>query len=331
MASQRLMLKAMAIEAFDTIGSARGAQMKPLVTIGVCVRNCEDYINETIESISDQDFPHRLMEVIFIDDGSTDHTLEIIQKGILRIGISAKVFYTPWKGLGHARNMVSASASGCYLLWVDGDMTLSTDFVRKLFMFMEKNPKIGIAKGKQALRPGRNLLATLEAYSRAAGRMVNYQSKKGSLKSLGTGGSIYRSELIRQVGGFDENLRGYNEDWDIEIRVRRAGWSLSTVDVRFLDYERHGLTWKGLWSKYWLRGYFTHYFLHKNRGMIKHYRMFPPAAFLSGLLSSFTLFKLTRQKAVFLLALQSTFKMVAWYVGFIESHLNSYSPECQGA
>lgn len=301
--------------------------MRPIVTIGVCVRNCENYVKEAIESILNQDFPHELMEVIFVDDGSGDNTLSIIRECVSRIDISAEVFHTSWKGLGHARSMVSANAKGDYILWVDGDMVLSTGFVRKLVEFMEQHPEIGIAKGRQALKPGRNLLATLEAYSRAAGRMLDYQSEKARLKSLGTGGSIYRSEIIKQVGGFDENLRGYNEDWDIEIRARKAGWSLSTVDASFLDYERHGLTWKSLWSRYWLRGYFTHYFLHKNRGMLKHYRMFPPAAFLSGILRSFTLFKLTRQKAVFLLPFQSTFKMTAWYIGFIRSHSDSYAPK----
>jgi glycosyltransferase involved in cell wall biosynthesis len=300
--------------------------MKPEVTIGVCVKNSEEFIGEAISSILDQDFPHERMEVIFVDDGSKDNTLSIIQDHVTRMNLPARVFHTSWKGVGHARNVVAANAQGAFILWVDGDMVLSKDFVRKLVEFMEQHPKVGIAKGKQALEPGKNLLSTLEAYSRAAGRMVNYQSEKGRSKVLGTGGSIYRSEIIRQVGGFDENLRGYNEDWDIEIRARRAGWLLSAADAVFLDYERHGLTWKGLWSRYWLRGYFTHYFLHKNRGMIKHYRMFPPSAFLSGLLNSSTLFKLTRQKAVFLLAFQSTFKMTAWYAGFVRSHLKSYAP-----
>jgi glycosyltransferase involved in cell wall biosynthesis len=301
--------------------------MKPKVTIGVCVRNCEGYIEEAIDSILNQDFPHELMEIIFIDDDSEDNTLSIIREYTSQIDIPAKVFHTPWKGLGHARNMVIANAQCGFILWVDGDMVLSRDFVRKLVEFMDQHSDVGIAKGRQALKPGKNLLATLEAFSRAAGRMVNYQSEKGRLKSLGTGGSIYRIEVIKQIGGFDENLRGYCEDWDIEIRARTAGWSLCAIDANFLDYERHGLTWKNLWRRYWVRGYYTHYFLHKKRGMLKHYRMLPSAAFISGILHAFTLFKLTRRKAVFLLPFQSLFKMTAWYIGFIRSHLDSYAPK----
>jgi glycosyltransferase involved in cell wall biosynthesis len=301
--------------------------MKPKVTIGVCVRNCEDFIEECIESIINQDFAHELMELVFVDDGSDDDTLSIIQEYVSRIDVPTKVFHTSWKGLGHARNLVVANAEGEYILWVDGDMTTSRDFVRKQVEFMEQHPEVGIAKGKQALERGGNRLATLEAYSRAAGRMTDYQSKKARWKALGTGGSIYRIKALKQVGGFDENLRSYGEDFDFEIRVRSAGYSLSTTNVYFLDYERRGLTSKSLWNRYWLRGYYSHYFLHKNMGVLKHRRMFPPAALFSGLLHAHRLFKVTRRKIVFLLPFQYVFKMTAWYMGFIRSHLNSYEPK----
>ena len=301
--------------------------LKPVVTIGVCARNSVSTIREAIESIINQDFPHELMEVIFVDDGSEDNTLSIIREYVSNINIPTKVLHISWHGLGYARNLAVANAEGKYIVWVDGDMIISRDFVKKLVELVEQHPEAGIAKGKQALEPGGNLLATLEAYSRAAGRMVDYQSEKARLKALGTGGSIYRIEVLAQVGGFDENLRGYNEDWDIEIRVRSAGWSLLTTNAKFLDYERHGLTWKNLWSRYWLRGYYTHYFLHKNRGLLKHYRMFPPAAFLLGLLHAHKLFKLTHEKKVFLSPFQYAFKMTAWYFGFTRSHFDSYEPK----
>ncbi|MCD6241537.1 glycosyltransferase, partial [Candidatus Bathyarchaeota archaeon] len=53
---------------------------KPMVTVGVCVRDSAFTICETIESIIAQDYPHELMEVIFVDDGSEDETLAIIKR-----------------------------------------------------------------------------------------------------------------------------------------------------------------------------------------------------------------------------------------------------------
>lgn len=298
---------------------------KPKVTIGVCVRNCQYYIEETISSIMDQNFPHELMEVIFVDDGSDDDTISIIQKSISRIDIPVTIYHSTWKGIGHARNTVVTEARGKYILWIDGDMIISKDFVSKLTEYMEKDPNVGIVKGRQAIKPGKNFLATLETYSRAAGRMVNYQSDEGRLKSLGTGGAMYRSDVFNQTGLFDEQLRRYGEDYDIEIRVRAAGWILSTFNVSFQDYERYELSWKQLWSKYIQRGYYSHYFYHKNIGFIQPYKFFPLISFLAGILHSHKLFILTNQKIVFLLPFQYLFKMTAWYFGFIKGHLNSLS------
>lgn len=300
--------------------------LKPKVTIGLCVRNCEDLICEALNSILEQEYPHQLMELIFVDDGSEDATLSVIKQKTSKIDISTKVLHTSWKGLGNARNMVIDNAAGDYILWVDGDMTLSKNFVNSLVEFMEKHPKMGIVKGKKSLALGGNLLSSLEKYSRAATQMVNYQSKKARSKTLGTGGAIYRVDAVKQVAGFDENLRGYGEDWDLEIRIRDAGWSLCAISVEFSDYERYPLTWNELWRRYWLRGYYSHYFLHKNTGLLKPARMLPIVAFITGLLYARKLFRITKQKLVFLLPLEHFFKMSAWYVGFTESHLNSYQP-----
>jgi glycosyltransferase involved in cell wall biosynthesis len=301
----------------------------PQVTVGVCVRNGERFIEDAIDSLIFQDFPHDRIRAVFVDDGSEDKTLSIIQRRIKAMDMKTVVQCTSWKGTGNARNIVIANADGDYLLWLDADMILSRDYLSRLVDFMEHTPKAGIVKGRVALVPARNLLATLECYSRAVGKMVDYQSEKGRLKTMGTGGALYRMKAIRLSGGFDVGLRGYNEDWDIELRIREAGWSLYSVNVFCYDYERYGMTWKELWQRYWIRGYHTHYFLHKRRGLIKHYRNFPPAAFLFGLYSSFTLFRLTRNRAVFLLAFPYTVKMIAWYFGFIGSHHDGYAPMVQ--
>jgi glycosyltransferase involved in cell wall biosynthesis len=299
--------------------------MKLKVSIGICARNCESFIKETINSIAAQDYPPNLMELIFVDDGSEDKTLEIVQNCLSQIDISSKVFHTPWKGLGHARNIVVTHAKGKYILWIDGDMIISKNYVSRLIEFMEKNPRIGIAKGKQALKIGSSLLATLEAYSRAAGRMLDYLSPKARYKSLGTGGAIYRKEIFEKIGKFDENLKGYGEDSDIEIRAKNAGFLLTTVNVNFSDFERHGLTWKNLWEKYWLRGYYGYYFFHKHKSLLKHYRMIPPAAFLAGIYASFKLYRLTGLKAVFLIPFLNIFKTTAWYIGFLTRELKKVS------
>jgi len=297
--------------------------MKAKVTIGICVRNCADYIQETITSIVAQDFPHGLMELIVVDGYSEDETLAIIKESLDKTDLSYRVFYEN-EGLGRARQIVVDNACGEYIVWVDGDMLLTKDFVRKQVEFMDNNPDAGIAKGKYGLAPGANLIATLEIYSRAASKMVDFNAKDTArFKSLGTSGCIYRVKAIRQAGGFDENIKGYGEDLDAEIRVRNAGWLLFTTDVTYRDYERHGLKMSSLWLKYLRRGYDIHYFAHKNKGVVNLHKMLPPAAFLGGLFHSGIVYKLTHQKIAFLLPFQCGLKNIAWCLGFVKSHINS--------
>ena len=304
-----------------TGSSLCGSKVKPKVTIGVCVKNCEAFIEDAIESIIKQDFPHELMEVVFVDDGSEDLTLSIIREMVPRMDMSVKVYHQKWKGLGPARNVVVNNANGDYIVWVDGDMILSEDYVRRLVSFLDRNPEVGIGVGKACMQPTENLVAFLEI----AGFMARDSRCKGITfkKYPGTAGSVYRIEALRKVKGFYERIKGAGEDLDVVYRIKEAGW-LIYVGNEATFYARRKETWNALWAQYFWHGYGAHFVLHKDKGIEKIYEMIPPAAFLSGLLYSFTAYKLTRRKAVFLLPLHFLFKMTAWCFGFVKSHINGY-------
>jgi GT2 family glycosyltransferase len=264
------------------------------------------------------------MEQIFVDGCSEDGTLAIIKNCAQKKEMCVKVFQQEQEGVGSARNVVIDNASADYIVWVDGDMVLSADYIGKLVDFMEQNPDVGIAKGKHSLNAGANWIATLEIYSRAASKMVDFNStvKTGS-KAMGTAGCIYRVGAIRQIGGFDENIKGAGEDWDAECRIKDAGWRLATAEPEYRDYERRGLTWKLIWSKFLQRGYSSHWLFHRKKRMSGLYRWTPIAAFMSGLTHSLMLYRLTRQKKVFILPIQYVFKMTAWWIGYLKGHLDS--------
>jgi glycosyltransferase involved in cell wall biosynthesis len=298
----------------------------PKVTIGFCVRNSEDSITEAVESVLAQNFPHAQMEIVFVDDGSDDGTLSTIKKIASKSDLPARIYHTNWKGVGNARNVVITHTQSQYIIWVDGDMVLAPGYIKKLVDFMDANHQFAITKGRQGLKKGANLLATTELMSRAAGRMIDYTSERNRYKALGTGGSIYRTEALKQAGRFDPNLRGYGEDQDLELRIKKYGWKLTTADVTFQDYERQKLTWKNLYRRYYLRGYFSHYFLHKNPGVIRITNMLPPMAFIAGLFQAQKLFRITHIKSTYLVPFHNALKMLPWYIGFIDSHLDSYQP-----
>lgn len=295
--------------------------MKPLVTIGVCVRNCECSIREALNSILNQDFPHERMEIIFVNDGSTDKTLPIILDFVSRIDINTKIFDNEWRGLGKVRNAVVDHAYGDYIVWVDGDMVLPKDHIRKQVEFMQHNPDVGIAKARHGTYSAENLTEFLENIPFQAVDF-KYQGIVTS-RSLGTGGSIYRVKAIRQVGGFDEQIVGSGEDLDVEYRIKEAGWLLYLGTPAFF-YERRRKTWKDIWNHGFWYGYHVHYILRKDMGIIALYKMAPPAAFIAAVWYSILAYKIVRSNWVFLLPFQYTFKRIAWLFGFAKGQIDAH-------
>jgi len=303
--------------------------MKPIVTVGFCVRNVESTVKEALGSVLDQDFPRELMELIVVDGNSADRTMAII-KDVLSKNIVKHKFFHENEGLGFARQIVVDNAKGDYIVWVDGDLILPKDYVKKLVDFMDRNPIVGIAGGKFGNFPGRTLPANLENIMYVVNSIV--QNPKTTSKWLsreseqhryvGAEGSIYRVKAIRQVGGFDINIKGAGEDVDVTYRIRKADWRVCKTNVVF--YESCKEDWKGLWRQYYWYGYGGHYLVHKDRRLIPIYEMLPPMGFLAGLLNSVIAYEITRKKIFFLLPLQYTFKRIAWCLGFFKAHKDGY-------
>jgi len=84
---------------------------KPKVTIGFCVKNCEDTVKEALVSVVNQDYPHELIEIIVVDGKSNDRTMQIVKEILSSSDIKAKLFLED-KGLGFARQIVLDNATG---------------------------------------------------------------------------------------------------------------------------------------------------------------------------------------------------------------------------
>ncbi len=300
---------------------------KPIVTIGICVKDCDASVEEALDSVFNQNFPLELMEIVVVDDGSEDQTLSVVLNAVSRTDMRVRVFHSEWMGLGPARNVVVDNAKGEYIVWVDGDMILPVDHVKKQVEFMGHNPKVGIAKARHVICSGRSLVGTLEDIAHVV--VDSKYGGKTTSKLPGTGGSIYRVEAIKQVGGFEESLTGVGEDIEAANRIRKAGW-LVYVGTIALFYERRKQTWKTLWNQYFWYGCGGYDILRGKSGIINFYKMSPLAGLIVGLQYSVAAYKLTRRKMVFLLPLHYVFKMTAWFLGFVRSQIGSQGIQTKG-
>jgi glycosyltransferase involved in cell wall biosynthesis len=289
----------------------------PTVTIGVCVKNCETVVGDAIESIAKQNYPNELLDTILVDDGSTDKTLSVMNDRVRELRLSATVIHQEWKGLGATRNVVFANSKGKYIVWVDGDMQLSRDFVRSQVEFMEENPRVGIAKGSYGMYQA-NVVSTLENMEFVTTN--SKQMRRMDRNPLGTGGSIYRVKALKNVGGFDSNIKGSGEDADAEYRIKRAGWSLDTNTAIF--FEKRRSSWQSLWKEYFWHGKGGASVL-KGRSSTSIYKLLPPVAFFIESIRVVVAYKQTQRKVALLLPLHYAFKRTAWLAGVLQSLFSS--------
>jgi GT2 family glycosyltransferase len=184
---------------------------------------------------------------------------------------------------------------------------------------MEKNPSVGVACGRE-ITYGDTLVATLQSMT------IFSRTLQDSPQTLtDTGGAIYRLDAIKEVGGFDINLKGAGEDVDINNRIGKTNWKISSSPAEFI--HRHRRTWKSLWDEYFWWGYGAHYTYHKHNGGFRlkaNFVELPPIAMIFGLKYAFRVYKALYQKKAFLLPVQWFFKQIAWCLGFIKSHIDHH-------
>ena len=299
---------------------------KPVVTLGMCMRNSEKLVGDAIRSINEQDFPHDLIEVIFVDDGSEDRTLSIVNSWIPKTDIRMKVFSYSWRGIGKSRNTIFNNAKGDFIIWIDSDQVYPKKYVREQVEFMKKNPQVGIATGVPWFLPTSSLVLSLEIitqyadYIDAATKPRNWIKKTRKLP--GTGGAIYRFDALKQVNGFDERLN-IGEDIDAASRIVNAGWQIGWNLSKF--YERHGglSTIQQLWKRFFAKGYGCQTLYMKNKYYFSLTRISPLGSLIGGVVYAIEAYKETHMKKSFLIPLHFTFKMLAWFTGFVKNQINS--------
>lgn len=101
------------------------------ISVIVPCHNSMPYIQEAFQSLVDQSFED--FEIIFVDDGSSDGTLEFIQGSALRCSF-VSFLQNPVQGAGGSRNLGLQHAKGNYILFLDSDDVFSPDLLQKLYL-----------------------------------------------------------------------------------------------------------------------------------------------------------------------------------------------------
>lgn len=102
------------------------------ISVIIPVYNCEEYIGTTLKSVINQNFKD--YEIIVIDDGSTDNSLEIIKSSLKGCGVKYKIIHQRNAGVSVARNQGILASEGEFLVFVDGDDYILENHLSELYV-----------------------------------------------------------------------------------------------------------------------------------------------------------------------------------------------------
>lgn len=168
--------------------------MQPLVSILIPCYNSERWIASAIESALSQTWPNK--QVIVLDDGSTDDSLNVIRRYENRLTWEAG----PNRGGGYARNRLLELAGGDWVQYLDADDYLLPDKVSEQARFVVQHPEVDIVIGP----------TTMEFWSEQGTRQEqvalpgphDFWAMLASWKLPQTGAPLWRRSAILDVGGW---------------------------------------------------------------------------------------------------------------------------------
>lgn len=220
------------------------------VSVIIPAYNRKDYIRQTVDSVLEQSCAP--LELLVVDDGSTDGTLEILQS----YGDKIRLLQHPNgenKGQAAALNLGLKHLCGEFIAILDSDDYWSEDFLEKMLPFIQERPECGMvySSGFAVDEKGNKLYNLFPKNHQEHNRLGDilldcYLCLPGE--------SLVRRQVYEKVGGFDESLRA-GQDHDMCIRLAE-NTKLAYNNQQLFHYRKHPdtISKKGL-STRWRNGF----------------------------------------------------------------------------
>lgn len=214
----------------------------PHVSIIIPVKNRPKDIEECIISLISLDYPKERLEIIVVDDGSTDSTREVIKSfPIKAIHLSKSI------GASACRNLAAKEAKGELLAFTDSDCVVHPHWLKDLSPFFY-DERIGIIGGYVSNYYHQTLLDRYEQVRSSLNmgsspfRVENGHSSTAYVPSCNL---IIRKKAFIEVGGFQENLH-VGEDVDLCWRTQKSGHHLLYLPKGEVKHKHRHDLWQML-------------------------------------------------------------------------------------
>jgi peptidoglycan/xylan/chitin deacetylase (PgdA/CDA1 family)/SAM-dependent methyltransferase len=210
------------------VARATARAAPPAVSVIIPAYNAAGFIDKALQSLAAQG--KVAWEAIVVDDGSTDDTVQVVQRRMRR-DRRVRLIRQRNAGVSAARNAGLAAACGDWLCFLDADDWLAPRAFQRLLALSQENPEAAVLVGAAA-RVSED------------GGLWDYDSRDLSDPfavlsthcSIAIHSALVRRTAVRDLGGFDESLRS-SEDWDLWQRLARTGRRFAQTPARVAFYR----------------------------------------------------------------------------------------------
>lgn len=204
----------------------------PLVSVIIPAFNAEHFISEALDSVFAQTY--RLIEVIAVDDGSTDKTADIVRKYVRDVQDARNVrtseaieliyIYQENAGPSKARNTGIKAAKGDYIAFLDADDRWTPEKLEKQMKFMTANPEISFVFGDMMVFDAHESVidSVFKKYGyppcNEKGKIINAFENLLERNFIPTGTDLIKKACFEKTGYFDESVK-HGEDYGLWLRI----------------------------------------------------------------------------------------------------------------
>lgn len=197
------------------------------ISVLVCTYNGAATLRETCGAISQLEYPD--VEVIVVDDGSTD------ESGAIAREYGFTVISTENRGLSNARNTALAAASGEIVAYVDDDAVPDPHWLTYLADAFARTDFVAVG-GPNLPVPADGAVADAVAVS--PGNPIHVLLEDREAEHIPGCNCAFRTEALREIGGFDPRFRTAGDDVDVCWRLQDRGWRIGYSPAAMVWHHR---------------------------------------------------------------------------------------------
>jgi len=233
-----------------------------LVSVVIPNWNGREFLPACLSALRSQTYGD--FEVVLVDNHSTDDSLALVSKHHPEAKV---VRLDENRGFAKAMNAGFRAAEGEYVACLNNDTEASPTWLSELVACMERHPRAAAIASKMLdLRnpqlldgAGDSMTGYLRAYPRGRGEEDSGQyDEEIEVFGVSGGASLWRAQVLRELGYFDEDLFAYYEDVDLSFRARLAGYECWYAPRAVVLHAGGGSSARGA-------GEFIHYHAVRNR------------------------------------------------------------------